>query len=655
MAKKLDVEVHSDYLESLPKNPFTALVELIWNSLDADATEVSISFGRNALEGINFVEVWDNGHGITLQDADNGFSSLGGSWKRLVNVTREKKRKLHGKGGRGRFLAFSLGGKVIWQTHFEKNKKLFEYMIEARSFEPKIASLSDTLEIDNGETFTRVKVTDISPRVTELDSSKTVSKLAKTFAPYLQMYPDITLKFDGTKVTPGELIENDTNYKLEIEDIEEEVRLQIIEWNDSSIERSLVFCDEDGFALHETKPGIQAAGFSFTAYAKSNYFREINKQGLLAAEDFSPTLRSVNDSIRSSMRSHFRRRANEKAKTLVGEWIKEGIYPYEGEATSEIEEAEREVFNVISLSVHDYLPGFESSSNVKNRRLQLELIKQALENGNASLQRIFDDVLGLPKEQQDELADLLEHTSLSHMIRATKLVSDRLRFLQGFEAIVFHPESKKTLRERSQLHKILEQESWLFGEEYHLAVSDKSLKNVLKKHLNLLGRSEVAEEVDEEVFRSDGSRGIVDLMLSRTLARNGRDSREHLIVELKAPRVRIDSKVIQQTQSYAYAIQQDERFRDTKTSWVFIAISNDMDDFARKMSQQSDRPAGVIHTEDNLKVIVRTWGEIIEHAQGRMRFLQEQLNFEPEWEEGLSYLRSKYSNILSNAPLVSSE
>lgn len=341
------------------------------------------------------------------------------------------------------------------------------------------------------------------------------------------MYPDVEIRFDGTRITPGELIENNSSYFIDIDNIDEKVELQIIEWNNSSIDRSLVFCDEDGFALHETKPGIQAAGFSFTAYAKSQYFREINKQGLRAAEDFSPELRSVNDILRSSMRSHFLQRASEKAKGLVKEWIEEGIYPYEGDPISETEEAEREVFNVISLTVHDYLPGFESSSNTKNRKLQLELIKQALENGSASLQRIFEDVLGLPKEQQDELADLLEHTSLSHMIRATKLVSDRLRFLQGFEAIVFHPESKRALRERSQLHKILEQESWLFGEEYHLAVSDKSLKNVLKKHLHLLGRSEVAEEVDEEVLRADGSRGIVDLMLSRTLARNGSDSREH--------------------------------------------------------------------------------------------------------------------------------
>lgn len=80
-----------------------------------------------------------------------------------------------------------------------------------------------------------------------------------------------------------------------------------------------------------------------------------------------------------------------------------------------------------------------------------------------------------------------------------------------------------------------------------------------------------------------------------------------------------------------------------------------MDDYARKTSHQSDRPAGVIHSEDNLKVVVKTWGEIIEHAQGRMRFLQEQLNFEPEWEEGLSYLRHKYSSILFDNPLVGSD
>jgi hypothetical protein len=41
-------------------------------------------------------------------------------------------------------------------------------------------------------------------------------------------------------------------------------------------------------------------------------------------------------------------------------------------------------------------------------------------------------------------------------------MADRLRFLTGLEAILFDTYSKKLLKERSQLHRIIAQNCWLF-------------------------------------------------------------------------------------------------------------------------------------------------------------------------------------------------
>jgi hypothetical protein len=62
------------------------------------------------------------------------------------------------------------------------------------------------------------------------------------------------------------------------------------------------------------------------------------------------------------------------------------------------------------------------------------------------------------------------------------------------------------------------------------------------------------------VLRSDGRRGIVDLFLTRDVPTPRPEEREYLIVELKAPAVKIGSKETAQIKSYAYAIQDDERF-----------------------------------------------------------------------------------------------
>ena len=40
------------------------------------------------------------------------------------------------------------------------------------------------------------------------------------------------------------------------------------------------------------------------------------------------------------------------------------------------------------------------------------------------------------------------------------------------------------------------------------------------------------------------------------------------------PKVSIDSKAASQIESYAFTVADDERFRDTKTRWVFRAVSN---------------------------------------------------------------------------------
>jgi hypothetical protein len=49
---EFDVDLDKHHLEGLASQPSTAILELIWNALDADAQRVEVSFGLNDLEGI---------------------------------------------------------------------------------------------------------------------------------------------------------------------------------------------------------------------------------------------------------------------------------------------------------------------------------------------------------------------------------------------------------------------------------------------------------------------------------------------------------------------------------------------------------------------------------------------------------------------------
>ena len=142
------------------------------------------------------------------------------------------------------------------------------------------------------------------------------------------------------------------------------------------------------------------------------------------------------DAAKNAMRDHFHRRASEKAAGLVEEWQRDNVYPYQGQPVTQIEEAERQVFNVVVLNVNHFLPEFQGADE-KTKRLQLRLLGSAVESAPADLSKILTEVLDLPVEKRQELADLLDRTTLSHIISASKIIADRLEFLQGLETLVF--------------------------------------------------------------------------------------------------------------------------------------------------------------------------------------------------------------------------
>jgi len=131
LAMKVSVHVHNDHLERISKvrKPVLAVAELIWNGLDADATEVRVDFEHNALGGLELIRVTDNGSGIPHPEAAAAFGNLGGSHKRGALRSRSRKRLMHGKAGKGRFRAFFLGSSVEWATAFRSNGSVSGFRI----------------------------------------------------------------------------------------------------------------------------------------------------------------------------------------------------------------------------------------------------------------------------------------------------------------------------------------------------------------------------------------------------------------------------------------------------------------------------------------------------------------------------------------------
>jgi len=653
--KSIKVEVQEDHLQTLSKTrkPMIALSELIWNGLDADASDVRVSFQENALGGLELIRVSDNGLGIQYADVENAFKRLGGSWKRAKPKTASRQRILHGRLGKGRFRAFSLGRIVTWSTNFADSGKVQTFSVTGEAPSLGEFRVSDVTDVRNGGTGTVVEISGLIKEWRSLRGSKAIQDVVEHFALYLRQYGDAAIVYDGVPINPADAEEKVSDYELDGLTASDGTavmgQLTIIEWKHET-ERALYLCDADGFALEETPPGVQAPGFNFTAYIKADYLRTLDENGSLVLEDLHPDLKVLLDQAKAKIREHFRQRLAESAATRVEDWKREKVYPYQGEPTTIIERAEREVFEVCALNVSEYLPSFEDV-DTKSKRLAFRLLRNALETSPSHLGRILQEVLDLPTEKQEELAQLLERTTLDAIISVSKTVADRLDFLKGLEAIVFDVEIKKTLLERRQLHRIIAEHTWVFGETFHLVNDDDSLTAVLKKHLQLAGKTDADVDLLEPVLREDGSLGVVDLMLSRRIPMPDANKREHLVVELKRPTVKIDLSVLTQVEEYAFAIANDERFRDTDTRWTYWAVSNEMADNARKRARQKGKPQGMVHESDDGRVTIwaKSWGEIVDEARSRLEFFQQELKCSADKDSGLAYLRKMHAKYLPKA------
>lgn len=643
----LELTVEQDHVESLAKvrNPIIAVEELIWNGLDADATEIQVELGTNNLGGLTKVRVTDNGLGIARSECETAFGSLGGSSKSGMELTPGG-RIPHGKLGKGRFRAFGIGPKVTWQSRYTEKGKSREYTIIGFRSSLKRFEIGDETAMPGRETGVVVTIDNIeSNYATLMDASKAADELSRRLALYLRKYPGIRITYEGVAVDPSSIESHCQSYKLQIEDKNgdpAEAELTVIEWN-TPTDRALYFCDASGFAIDERPPGIRAPGFHFTAYLKSDVIAQLGEEGAFAFEEMHPHLSKVSQVAKAKLRDHFRAREANRASDLVEKWRAEKVYPYELGDQDPIKSAEREVFDVCAVKVHEYMPGFERSDS-RSKQLTFRLIREALESNPESLQRILRQVLNLPSEQQDDLAAILDRTHLAAIINAAKTVVDRLDFIGSLDSLLFG-EFKSTLLERKQLHRILAEELWIFGDQYDLGTDDKDLRNVLKKHIDILDRDELAPADLKDVTDLGGKNRIFDLMLFRQIPQLQRDCFEHLVVELKRPACKLGQKEMMQIENYAFSVAHDERFDKERTKWTFMLLGNELSPFAEQKCREQGRKYGHIYASEDgaVNIFVKKWSTVISEAKWRYGFFKEKLELEVTDSDGLQYLRNKHS------------
>lgn len=624
-------------------DPVRAVIELVWNGLDADADNVAVTLQRNDAGGVIGVTVRDDGHGMSPEGIDHDFRWVGNSWKRNTRVSQTKGRPMHGRFGQGRLRAFALGTHIKWETVAKDTEgKLRRTTISSSTAHRTDFSVAAPQDAD-GETFTQFTA-EGRDGLGKLDRDDAMLRLGVALAPHLIKFPSIEVLYDGRKIDPADNIERDEELDLTWShgDQSYTAKLRVIEWTNIS-GRSLLLCDADGVPVDEG-PTPKGSDFNFAAYVLWDKMPAHENQVQLVHMEQDPSvLGALLAKVEQTLADYFEVRRSERRRELVESWKASESYPFKGEPKTDEERIERATFDVVATAARRHIP------KAKNQeRLTLGLLKDTLQRNPEGVKTLLGQYAGLTSAEEEELQDLLVRTPLSRLIRATSHVTDRLDFLSALRAMVFEHEAKGLIKERDNLHRILERESWVFGEQFHMMSSEIGLTNALAQHLKALDRDPKAIT---PVTKTDGSQGRLDLMFS-VLAQE-HDRNRHLVVELKAPSVIAGAKEAAQIKSYARAVVADQQFAGTHSVWDFMLVVNDYNDDVRRDISQVGRERGILDESQldpdspvSYRVWVRRWSEVLETADRRMLYYKAGLAHDPSLADIRRYLDQHHGDVL---------
>lgn len=645
----MPLKAERDVVERLARAEWwNGLVELIWNGLDAEATHVAVEVERGGLLGqhsVNQIVVCDDGLGFTREEAERVFGQLGGSWKKTAPGGRTLNRKfqLHGEKGQGRFKAFALGDGMKWNSvadHEIEGRQQTNVRISRDDFVN--AAVPDDALATTESTGTVVTVYNPTQKALALlDTEVVVGKLSELLALHLRRYPELEVTVDGIHVDPAKAIDHEATYQIEVPEFSSEtIELDVIEWKQKAEPRFIYLCDAAGMSLSQVPASdVRAPGFHFSAYLRWDKIREREHElDLVEMNDLRPVI----DVVKTRLRNHFAQRFEDLRTSVIETWRQEGSYPYGGEPQDDLEAARRELFEVVAVSVNDAHPGL-GKTDTRTRKVTLLLLRETVEKSPEHLYEILSEITRLSQQDMAEFAGLLQHTPLPRIIAGSRTIIDRLQFIESLSILLF--EHRDELKERSQLHKILENELWIFGDQYTNALSERGLTAVLKEHVKLLGRDDLA--ITEPVRMADGSVRRVDLMLSASIQGAAHRQTEHLIVELKAPDLVLGNTEYDQIRSYAQRVTAHPAVQGTNAKWDFWLLGNSVNDNElHDITHQRNLPEGCALEGPNYTIWIFTWAQVIDDARRRLAFLQELVEHRPSDEDAIAYLHRHHGGLL---------
>ena len=626
------------------RDTFTAFCELLNNSLQAKATRIDlvIDYTGSAASrtSLTRIEVTDNGQGVSASEFEDKILLIG------TNVKKDGQ-------GVGRFGALQLGEKMTIDSvafdpaghhytriHFPLDTSAISSALSKVNLEYDVETLKKKTNPYYRVTIEKLHHNKqgkihLRNKISEKFSSEAIRQSLFEKYPLQIFHREVEFTINGATLNPTSFVVGQPTLKktmyIDLKGTEHPFDIHFYQVQ-SDLHKVKVFFYIDNAGIKSVAQEFTYSSDWYTPdqgtwfiyldapFFSSDLFRNIDLDSLGDEE-----IKNLKEFIKDNVNDFFKAN-NKRFEKFIAGLEKDSSYPKSFETP--MSDSRELVFQKIAYIVEDEYKLMDQK-NEKIRGLFYSLIDKALANGH--VEEVFTKVADLSDDNMRKFHQLLEQTELENIIAFSSAVAAKLQFIDFLHELTYGDVSR-VLLERSQLHKIIERELWLFGEAYngcpHLW-SDKKIGNILEELRQKFLDYPPSKEDGNLIQEVDGLDNITDLFFLNEKVLDNED-REIMVVELKSPRCAIGKKELQQIDEYAFTVESYPGLPKENTRYKFILVSSRLTPYAKSKLKSSrekysipflyDRKAG-----KNIEVYVVEWSELIELNRRKLGYLSSKL------------------------------
>lgn len=374
--------------------------------------------------------------------------------------------------------------------------------------------------------------------------------------------------------------------------------------------------------------------FFHSVYIISDYFNgfiavntEDGQNTLFSKNPTEPTFKELLKKLNSFMLKKQKQFIKGEVPKVIEGFEKDGVFPkFKNNRYDEMKK--KDLIQVVE-EVYCIQPKIFHKAAYEQKKTVIGFLNLLLDTDEReNIITIIESITVLSAEERASLAGVLKKTSMSRIISTIKMIENRYAIIELLKKLVF--DYSKFSSERLHIQTTIEQNYWIFGEQYNLVSADDNFEKALYNY-----RHGITQDSEEILTNIDNEQRLrrpdIFMCRSRLLAgSNETQLEENIIVELKSPEIELGVEVYRQIEDYMNLISKEKKFNSTLRRWKFIAVCVEIsNDIKEKYDTFKDRGNKfLVYQQRNFEIYAMTWDDVFKNFEIRHRYLLDKLNYD---------------------------